>query len=64
MGKEVGIRVFLTEATGCLGSAVARELIDAGPSVMDPVRSKEKGIALAAAGRTPLIASLADLDVL
>lgn len=58
------MRVFLTGANGWIGSVVARELIDAGHSVVGLVRSKEKGEALAAAGVTPLLGSLTDLDVL
>lgn len=58
------MRIFLTGANGWLGSAVARELIDAGHSVVGLVRSKEKGEAIAAAGITPLLGSLTHLDVL
>lgn len=58
------MRVFLTGANGWVGSVIARELIDAGHSVVGLVRSKEKGEALAAAGVTPLLGSLTDLDVL
>ena len=58
------MRVFLTGANGWVGSAVARDLLDAGHSVVGLVRSKEKGATLAAAGITPLFGSLTDLDVL
>ena len=58
------MRVFLTGANGWVGSAVARDLLDAGHSVVGLVRSKEKGEALAAAGGTPVLGSLGDLDVI
>ena len=58
--KGVGMRVLLTGANGWVGSVVARELIDAGHSVVGLVRSKEKGEVLAAAGGTPLLGSRAD----
>jgi nucleoside-diphosphate-sugar epimerase len=58
------MRVFLTGANGWIASAIVRELLDAGHSVVGLVRSTEKGEALAAAGGTPLIGSLDDLDVL
>ncbi len=58
------MRVFLTGANGWVGSVIARDLLDAGHAVVGLVRSKEKGEALAAAGVTPLLGSLADLDVL
>ncbi len=58
------MRVFLTGANGWIGSAISRELLDAGHSVVGLVRSKEKGEALSAAGVTPLVGGLGDLDVI
>ena len=58
------MRVFLTGANGWVGSAIARDLLDAGYSVVGLVRSKQKGEALAAAGVTPLVGSLRDLDLI
>ncbi len=58
------MRVFLTGASGWIGSVIARDLMEAGHSVVGLVRSKEKGDALAAAGITPLIGGLKDLDVI
>lgn len=58
------MKVFLTGANGWIGSVVARDLIDAGHSVVGMVRSKDKGEALSAAGVTPIVGSLSDLDVI
>lgn len=58
------MRVFLTGASGWIGSVITRELIAAGHSVVGLVRSEEKGAALASAGGTVLVGSLGDLDVL
>lgn len=58
------MRVFLTGANGWIGSAIARELLDAGHSVVGLARSKEKGEALSAEGITPLIGGLGELDVI
>ena len=58
------MRVFLTGASGWIGSAIARDLMEAGHSVTGLVRSEEKGAALARRGGTPLVGTLADLDVL
>lgn len=57
------MRVFLTGATGWIGSAVAQELINAGHSVIGLVRSN-KNVEALAAGITPLLGSLTNLDVL
>ncbi len=57
------MRVFLTGANGWVGSAIARDLLDAGHSVTGLVRTRQKGEALAAAGGRPLLGSLRDLDV-
>jgi len=62
--KEISMRVFLTGANGWVGSVVARDLLDTGYAVVGLVRAKEKADALAAAGVTPLLGSLTDLDVL
>ena len=58
------MRVFLTGANGWVGSAIVRDLLEAGHAVVGLVRSKEKGDTLAAAGGRPLLGSLRDLDVL
>ncbi|NHZ84026.1 NAD(P)H-binding protein [Massilia sp. CCM 8695] len=58
------MHVFVTGATGWLGSAVVQELIGAGHRVTGLSRSGEKAIALAAAGATVLHATLDELDVL
>jgi nucleoside-diphosphate-sugar epimerase len=58
------MKVLLTGANGWIGSAVARELINAGHSVVGLVRSKDEVERLAAVGITPLLGSLTDLDVL
>ena len=58
------MRVFLTGANGWVGSAITRDLLDAGHAVVGLVRSKEKAGAFAAVGATPLLGSLSDLAVL
>jgi nucleoside-diphosphate-sugar epimerase len=56
------MRVFVTGATGFIGSAVVKELIAAGHRVSGLSRSKEKGAALAATGAKVIDGSLEDLD--
>lgn len=58
------MRVFLTGATGWIGSAIVDELIAAGHSVIGLVRSEEKGVALRSVGGTVVVGTLSDLDVL
>lgn len=58
------MRVFVTGATGWVGSALTRELIEAGHHVVGLVRSEERARALAASGGEPLMGSLSDIDVL
>jgi len=58
------MRVFVTGATGNIGSVVVKELIAAGHQVLGLCRSEDKAPALAAAGAEVYRGSIEDADLL
>jgi nucleoside-diphosphate-sugar epimerase len=56
------MRVFLTGATGFVGSRVAADLLAAGHEVLGMTRSESGALALTAIGAAPYHAELGDLD--
>ena len=63
-GKEIDVRVFVTGASGFIGSAVVAELLGAGHRVVGLARSEESAGAITAAGAEVHRGSLDDLDSL
>jgi len=62
--EELIMRVFVTGASGAIGSALVPELLGAGHEVVGLARSEASAAALDAAGAGAVLGDLADLDTL
>lgn len=58
------MRIFITGASGFIGSAVTNELISSGHEIIGLARSDESAEAMNKAGASALLGSLEDLDIL
>ncbi|MDE1191479.1 MAG: SDR family oxidoreductase [Arachidicoccus sp.] len=58
------MKVFITGASGFIGSAIVKELMDAGHQVTGLARSKASAKKISDAGAEVLLGSLEDLDIL